>query len=258
MARFSDASFPKLTVLITETNFDTVIELIQRTIQQGAEAYCLLMNMLPPFDKTPERMKRILDAMHGRPSYIANYIGGNSQPALSDDDLAEQLLQMARLGADLIDVRADMFCRTHGEVTREVVAVRKQKELISEIHKIGCESLMSTHIGEYLSPERILEIGILQRNRGIDIAKIVTNVETQKDLDDAFKTNLLLKEKLNIPFLFLCNGKSCKNHRLLSPVFGSCMYLCRENSNTNNAQPTLEAAKAIRETFFASKPSIAQ
>ena len=250
MARFSDASYPKLTVLVTETNSDNAIDLIKKTIGQGAEAYCLLMNMLPPLDKTPEGMKRILDAMEGRPVYIANYIGGNSEPSLTDDDLAEQLLQMARLGVDLIDIRTDMFYRTPGEVTCDPIAVRKQKELISELHKIGSEVLMSTHINEYLTPERVLEIGTLQRERGVDIAKTVTLVESEKELDDAFKTNLLLKEKLGISYLFLCNGSYCKKHRLLNPVFGSCMYLCRENSNTSTVQPTLEAARAIRETLF--------
>ena len=112
---------------------------------------------------------------------------------------------------------------------------------------------MSTHIGEYRSPESILEIGMLQKERGVDIAKIVTQVESEKECDDAFKTNLLLKEKLGIPFLYLCNGAHCKNHRLLSPLFGSCMYLCRENSNKGTVQPTIEAAKAVRETFFAKK-----
>jgi 3-dehydroquinate dehydratase len=237
--------------LITETNSDTAIELIRKTIGEGAEAYCLLMNMLAPQDKAPEKMKRILDAMEGRPSYIANYINGNSQKELTDDDLAEELLQMAQLGANLIDIRTDMFCRTHGEVTRDLLAVRKQKELISEIHKIGSEVLMSTHIGSYMSPESVLEVGMMQRERGVDIAKIVTLADSERERDDAFRTTLLLKEKLNIPFLFLCNGSHCKNHRLLNPVLGSCMYLCRENSNTGTVQPTLEAARAVREMFFA-------
>ena len=131
MARFSDASYPLLTVLITEANSDTAIELITRTLKDGAEAFCLLMNMLPPPDKTPEGMKRIIVATEGRPLYMANYINGNSQPDLTDDDLAEQLLQMAGLGVALIDVRTDMFCRTQGEVTRDPAAVEKQKKLIS-------------------------------------------------------------------------------------------------------------------------------
>ena len=251
MPRFSDAACPTLTVLITESNADTVIELIKKTIGQGAEAYCLLMNMLPPPDKSPERMKRILDAMEGRPAYIANYANGNSQPNLTDDELAEELLEMARIGADLIDIRADMFCRTHGEVTCDPAAALKQKELIAKIHSIGSEALMSTHIGEHLSPERVLEIAALQKERGADIAKIVTLADSERELDEAFKTNLLLKERLDLPFLYLCNGSHCKSHRLLSPVFGSCMYLCRENSNTSTVQPTLAAARAVRDTFFA-------
>lgn len=250
MARFLDTAYPRLTALITEADADAVIARIKETAKQGAEAYCVLMNRLPPQDKTPERMKRILDVMEGCPSYIANYIRNNSEPNLTDDDLAEQLLQIAELGVDLIDVRTDMFCRTPNEVTRDPAAVQKQKALISELHRMGTQALMSTHIWEYQSPERVLEIAMLQQERGVDISKIVTYVQSPKECDDAFRTNLLLKERLNIPFLFLCNGSHCRDHRLLSPVFGSCMYLCRENTNSGTSQPTLEAARAIREKFF--------
>ena len=83
MARFSDASYPLLTALITEANSDTAIELITRTLKEGEEAFCLLMNMLSPPDKTPEGMKRIIVATEGRPLYMANYINGNSQPDLT-------------------------------------------------------------------------------------------------------------------------------------------------------------------------------
>lgn len=250
MGKFSNASAPLLTALIdVEGKLDGAIATIKKTINQGAEAICFTMNALEPQHKCDADMKAILDAMDGRPSYIANYVWG-TQPELTDDDLAEGLLRVAKLGADLIDIRGDMFCRTHGEMTRDQHAVQKQKELISELHKMGKEVLMSTHITEYKSPENILEIAMLQKERGVDIAKIVTFANSEKESDDAFRTNLLLKEKLNLPFLFLCSGASCRKHRLLSPVFGSCMYLCLENSNLKGPQPTIAEAKAIKETFL--------
>ncbi len=250
MARFSDTSYPKLTAMFGSASMDDVIELVKTTISHGAEAFCILSESLKPEDKNEDNFKRLFDAMDGRPAYVTNYIRGNSQTELSDDYLAEQLIDYARWGGRLIDVRTDMFCRSTDEVTRDYVAVQKQKELISEIHKLGAEVLMSTHIFEYRSPEDVFEIAKLQRDRGVDIAKIVTVANSDKELDDAFKTSLLLKEKLGIPFLYLLNGTHCRRHRLLSPVLGSCMYLCLENSRTDGPQPTIEEAKRLREKFY--------
>ena len=247
MARFSDSKNPKLTVMIQGNTADEVISVIKKTIPQGAEAFCILTESLDPHDKSKESIKRIIDAAEGLDTYMTNYIRSNSQPELSDDRLAEQLLDMARMGAKLIDVRGDIFCRSTDEITQDLYAVKKQKELISEIHQLGAEVLMSTHIFEYRSPERILEIAKLQQSRGVDIAKIVTVANSAKESDDAFMTNFILKNSLNIPFLFLCNGSRCRMHRMLGPMLGSCMYLCLENSKTCGPQPTIEEAKMLRD-----------
>ena len=247
MAKFSDVSNPKLTVMIGGATAHNIIDVMKKSIIQGAEAFCILWAGIAPEDKTSDGIKRILDAANGMPCYMTNYIRDNSQCELSDDYLAEQLLEMARLGADLIDVRTDMFCRSKDEITRDFAAVEKQKKLISEIHSLGSEVLMSTHIFGYRSPQNVLEIATLQQNRGVDIAKIVTMANSEKEQEDAFRTNLLLRDQLNIDFLFLCNGTNCKRHRLLGSFLGSCMYLCVENSRTQENQPTIERAKAMRE-----------
>lgn len=247
MAIFTDSKNPKLTVMIGEKTAGEVISVIKKSIEQGAEAFCILTEGLNPEDKSKDNIKRIIDAMQGRGAYVTNYIRSNSQPQLTDDYLAEQLLDMIDCGANLIDVRGDMFCRSTDEITRDFYAVEKQKKLISEIHKSGAEVLMSTHIFEYRTPDKILEIAKLQQMRGVDIAKIVTVANSDKESEDAFKTNFLLSDKLNIPFLYLCNGSHCRKHRLLGPLLGSCMYLCLENSKTCGPQPTIEEAKVMRE-----------
>lgn len=250
MAIFSDTSYPKLTAMFGTKTLDELIANVKTAAEQGAEAFCILSEALEPEYKNEESFKRLFDAMGDRPAYVTNYIRGNSDQNLSDDVLAEQLINIAKWGGKLIDVRTDMFCRSSDEVTRDSAAVRKQKELISELHALGAEVLMSTHIFEYRSPDNVLEIMELQRDRGVDISKVVTAVNSQKELDDAFRTNFLLKEKLNLPFLYLVGGTYCRRHRLLGPVLGSCMYLCLENSRTDGPQPTIEEAKALREKFY--------
>ena len=250
MAKFLDGLTPKLTVMIGKSSVDEVVTLIKKAIRQGAEAFCILTEVLKPEEKGKDNIKRIIDAMEGRYAYVTNYIRNNSQPALTDDYQANQLIDMVECGANLIDIRTDMFCRSTDEVTRDFAAVRKQKELISEIHSLGAEALMSAHIFEYRSPQSILEIMQLQQERGADIAKVVTVANSTKESDDAFKTNFLLSDNLNIPYLFLCNGTHCKKHRALGPMLGLCMYLCLENSLTHGPQPTIEEAKMLREKMI--------
>ena len=146
MAKFSDTSYPKLTAMFSGQTINELISQVKRSLSEGAEAFCILSESLRPEDKTEECFKRLFEAMEGRPAYVTNYIRNNSEPDLTDDRLAEQLLDRARWGASLIDVRTDMFCRSTDEVTRDTRAVQKQKALISELHSLGVEVIMSSHI----------------------------------------------------------------------------------------------------------------
>jgi 3-dehydroquinate dehydratase len=88
---------------------------------------------------------------------------------------------------------------------------------------------------------------LLWRNNqgGADVVKIVTEANSEEELMDNFNITLALKEKLNVPFLFLCNGTHCKKHRTLAPLLTNDMFLVVENSNENLGQPTIKKAKEI-------------
>lgn len=247
MAKFLNSEQAKITVMIQQHTPEAAIEEIQKSISEGAEAFCFLTESLLPEYKTKEHIKRVIKSMQGRDAYVTNYVRNNSQPDITDRELAKQLTDMIECGAKLIDVREDMFCRTENEITRDFFAVQKQKEFISELHKSGAEVIMSTHIFEYKSPKAVLEIAKMQQERGADIAKIVTVVNSEKELSDAFETLFFLKKSIDIPFLFLCNGNFCAKHRLMAPLMGNCMYLCVENSKTEAPQPTIEEAKILIE-----------
>lgn len=250
---------PPITVMFNAQTSDDAINIIKNSLNQGVEAFCFLTESLLPEYKTEETIKAIIKEMQGKPLYVTNYIRNNSQQNLSDDILADQLLKLAEYGGDLIDIRGDMFLRTPDEITFDCLAVKKQKELISKIHSMNNykdnndnkdkKVIMSTHIFGYRSPAKVLEIAKAQEERGADIAKIVTEVNSEKEVDDAFKTIILLKENLNIPFLFLNNGTHCKKTRLLVPLLGMCMYLSVENSvgesNPKAPQPTISKAKEM-------------
>lgn len=250
MKKFSELSSPSITVMLKSTRRDELIEEIKLSIAEGADSFCLLYEGLEPESKTDESAKAILSATEGMPVYVTNYIRGDTCPDETDDERAERLLDLLSMGASLIDVRTDMFCPSDDEVTENPEAVLKQMRLIEEIHARGAEVIMSSHIFRFVSPEEVLRIAMLQRERGADIAKIVTVADTEEELDEAYRTIFLLKRSLGIPFLYLINGKMHRSHRMLSGALGSRIYLCRENSYTGLTQPTVEDIKSITDILL--------
>lgn len=60
------------------------------------------------------------------------------------------------------------------EMTYNEIAVKRQKELIEQLHKKGVQVLMSAHIYRFLLEDEVLKIALAQQERGVDIVKIVT------------------------------------------------------------------------------------
>ena len=109
---------------------------------------------------------------------------------------------------------------------------------------------MSSHVYKYTPAERVLEIALEHQRRGADICKIVTGAETMEEQLENLKIINMLKEKLDIPFLFLCCGE-CKILRRISGEIGNCMYLCvpEYDALATPAQPLLHNIKAIRDNM---------
>jgi len=61
----------------------------------------------------------------------------------------------------------------------------------------------------------------------------------------------LLKKELDIPFLFLSGGTHSKIHRRIGPMLGCVTYLAVQSYDVGSVytQPTVKAAKAIRDNF---------
>jgi 3-dehydroquinate dehydratase len=93
----------------------------------------------------------------------------------------------------------------------------------------------------------VLEIALEHQRRGADISKIVVDAgNTEQELENLKMINML-KEKLDIPFLFLSGGE-CKILRRIGGEIGSCMYLCvyEYDSFSTLTQPLLSDVKLIR------------
>ena len=236
-----------LTVMLQCKTPETAIGRIRNALHCGAEAFGLQVESLEPEYQNEDIYKKIFEEMRGKPVYVTNY-RYSSNIDKTDDELAEGLLTLADCGATLCDVVGDMFDKQPDELAVSEEAIQKQMKLIEQLHERGSEVLMSSHVYKFTPAERVLEIALEQKRRGVDIAKIVTGAgDMDQQLENLRITNLLKKE-LGIPFLFLSGGVS-EIHRRLGMKLGNCMHLCvyEHDALSTYAQPLLSVSKMIRD-----------
>lgn len=230
-------------MLRSNTTADLLKE-ISLISEEGADAFGFQIETLEPSERNEENYGKIISAMNSKPAYVTHYARCN-RLELTDDELMEELYVAIKCGAKLIDVRCDLYDRRPDEYSTDKAAIEKQKSVIEKIHCMGAEVLMSAHVLKYIPCDKVVEIALSQQERGADIVKIVTEANSDAELRDNLKTSVVLKETLNVPSLFLCNGTHCKMHRMLGPSLGSSMFLAVENSNTELNQPPLSRAREI-------------
>lgn len=145
----------------------------------------------------------------------------------------------------------DLFDPQPGEMTINPAAVKKQEQLIDELHAAGAEVLMSCHVFRFTPAEEVLEIARNQQSRGVDIVKIVTGADTMEQQLENLRITHLLKQELKVPFLFLSGGM-CEIHRRIGPMLGCCMYLCSLDDSVEPKpfQPMLRKTRQIWDNWW--------
>lgn len=237
-----------LTVMVQADNPNRVIELIDKSLPEGAEAFGMQFCRMKEEYRNKETYKKLFSYTN-KPIYVTNYRDGINE-GKPDEQLAEELIELADCGATLCDIMGDLFDKQPGELTVNEEAVKKQMELIDKLHKRNVEVLMSSHICEYTPAERVLEIALEHQKRGVDICKIVTSAKTMEQQIENLKIINLLKENLKIPFLFLCIDE-CHILRRIGGELGCCMYLCvyEHDKLATPQQPLLRNIKKIRDNM---------
>lgn len=213
-----------LTVMVQADNPDRIKELMDKSVSEGAEAFGIQFEQMESRYRNKENYKELFNHANDRPTYVTNYRYSKNE-GKSDEQLAEELLELADNGADLCDVMGDCFDKQPDEVAVDETAINKQIELINRIHEKGARVLMSSHVMKYTPAERVLEIALEHQRRGADICKIVVGADNMEQQLENLKIINLLKEKLDIPFLFLSAGE-CSILRRIGGEIGCCMYLC--------------------------------
>ena len=233
---------------------DRIKELADKAISEGAEAFGMQFCKLDDKFRNRKTYKELFEYVSPLPTYVTNYRSYGSNKDKNDDALVMELVEIAECGATLCDVMGDYFDRCDDELTMNPDAIDKQIKLIDELHKRGAEVLMSSHVKKFIPAERVLEIALEHQRRGADVSKIVTGAATMEEQIENLRITNLLKEKLNIPFLFLSCGESYIVRRL-GATFGNCMTLCvcEYDELATSAQPLLSDMMEIRKLFAANK-----
>lgn len=253
MKSFLNNNHTLITPLLQSQNEEDLLREIKDCIFQGADAIGVQIERLPSTLRTEEKFKKIFSAAGEKPIYVTCY-QRKDVSAETDEQRKDTLLLALKAGATMADIRGDMFCPCEGELTFDENAVNMQKKLIEQIHEMGKEVLISSHViyndnFVFLKREEVYKIALEQQKRGADMAKIVTNADTEEELEENFKTFFYLKEKLNIPAVFLCNGKMCLKHRLAGVLIGEPIVFAREKSYVfgDSPQLSIEVFKKIRD-----------
>lgn len=238
-----------LTAMVQADNPVRIKHLMDVCYFGGAEAYGVQFEQFCPEYRTAEVYDELVSysSAKGLPTYVTNYRYGKNT-GKSDETLAEEIVELAEHGFDLCDVMCDMFDPQPDEVARDEAAIERQMALIERIHEKGAKVLMSAHTHKYMDTDTVVKISLEQQRRGADICKIVIQADTLEQQLDSLKTITVLKEKLDVPFLFLCGG-NCGLLRRVGGELGCAMYLCvpEYDELATPLQPLLSDIKVIRD-----------
>ncbi len=246
MKSFLHNDKPTLTAMVQGTTPERIKYLIDKCREEGAEALGMQFEQLLPEYKNDATYKELFDYAGDLPVYYTNYRYATNE-GKSDEVLSDELVHLAELGGTLADVMGDYFDKVEGELTTNPEAIEKQKQLITKLHEKGAQVLMSSHILKFTPAERVIEIALEHQKRGADICKIVTGADTMAEQIENLRIVTLLKEKLDIPFLFLAGGE-CHILRRIGGELGCTMYLCVHEYDevATKSQPLLKNLKEIR------------
>lgn len=217
---------PVLVCITGETTVEANISNIRNAEYDGAHAFAVHLEKIGQANHTNEALRRMTDCT-GKPVMMLHYRDTAAVPrAYTDEERMELLKQAIRCGAACVDLTADTFDAGDCEFTENPHAVDRQRRFIDEIHELGGEVILSSHIQQSRSCDEVVRQMLAMEKRGCDIAKIVTVADTEDAFVDAIKTTLTLRRTLKVPFIHLCGGAFARPQRLLGPTLGSMLTFC--------------------------------
>ena len=249
-ATFLHHEKPLLTTMVQAKTPERAPELITLARQDGTDALGVQFCRFLPEYRDEQTYRRIIEAAGNLPLYATNYrLCVNADAPY--EAIADELILLARCGATLCDVMADYYDPQPSGQSNDPAAVARQKELVNALHAEGAEVLLSAHLNNrFHTAEEVIELALQQQERGADIVKLVNKSADMAQQIENIRIAALLKEKLDVPYLYLCGGE-CSILRRIGGTLGCCMYLCVQQHDelSTSFQPLLRKMRAITDNF---------
>ncbi len=246
---FLDRSRPVITGIMSGRTPQELIATARNSQFDGAQGIAINLADLKPEFRNCDALKGVVESVN-LPFMFFFY--RNDRWGDSDDEHRQApLLAAADAGAAMIDVMGDLYDPSPLEITRDPGAIDKQERLIDKIHTKGAEVVISSHMQCARTTEQVLDHLRELESRGADVVKIVTAVNTDEELAEAFRTTMILKRELQTPFIHLCTGTFSRPHRFLGPALGTSILFAvhRYEPAYDLNQPTITAMKAVVENL---------
>ena len=242
---FLNKPYPVITGLIGRQTQQELIAAARNSETDGAQGIAISLDDLKPEFRNPGSLKSIINSVNL--PFMFYYYRADKWEKPSDDERQELLLTAADMGASMIDVMGDLYDPSPMEITHNQNAIDKQRRLIDKIHGKGADVVISSHMACSRTTEEVVEHMRAFEDRGPDVVKIVTVVNTEEELAEAFSTTMTLRHELKTPFIHLCNGKFGRPHRFICPTLGVSILFAVPHyfENSGKTIPTVKEMKSV-------------
>lgn len=237
-----------VTAIYTGSSIDELIHKGRMALFSDADAIAVELNKLPLEQRTAQEFRRLMKEV---PLPFMFVLYRNDEFCGGDDEARQKyLLEAVDAGAEVVDVMGDLYDPSEYELTRDPKAIDRQMQLIDEIHRRGGKVVMSSHMQVPRTAEEVLEHLQEQARRGADIVKIVVGGNTKEDLQESIRTMILLREKMDRPYIYLVGGACATIIRNLGMCFGVAVEFANlDNMQENRVQAPIATFKAVQQNL---------
>lgn len=255
MSRLSFLALPRpiVTCILKPHGAADAIATMKNGEYDGAPAFAVHLESFGRENLTDDNLRKMASATRKPVMFLHYRTGPDAQgrAPLTDEERVDLLLRAIRCGGTAVDFTADTFDESPLEFTANPAAIDRQRRAIDDAHELGGEVIMSSHIYQPRSCEQVLEHMKAVEDRGVDIAKIVTQVETEEQFLEAVRTTMALRREMKVPFIHLSVGRFGRMHRYLSPALGNALTFCpwRYTEEMISDQPLLKNMMNVLDSY---------
>lgn len=253
---FTELKKPFIVGVISDGTTDRCIRTIKLAEFDGADGFQLELHGFKDFPPSKQQMKDVIGSTI-KPVWTTNRrrrLSNDRVRKQSEEERIKLEMDAVDAGAVCIDIEMDTFDwwtlwdedrrRKEWPHLQDIPvdtkdfpheccfnkeAIEKQRRVIEQVHSVGAEVLLSCHVLVRTKAEGVLKIAKELENRGADLVKIVVWNDNFYDLCDTLRANVLLSEKMNVPFKLMSQGEPSKLGRVLFPMFGSAWAFCQQD-----------------------------